>query len=188
MPMSELTPGATWLVATILVVAAAIDCRWFRVPNWLTFPFVLGGLGYALAGDGPRGLLWSLAGAGAGLALLLPLWPIGGIGAGDVKLLAGVGAWVGPSLVLGVFTHAMAAGVAIALAVVAWKGTTYKFVANLLEILDDLRRLRRGTAGLPEVAANAAARRPNSTALPFGLPIAVGSIALFASMGLFAGH
>ena len=44
------------------------------------------------------GLGWSLVGTIVGLALLLPLYAIGGMGAGDVKLLAGVGAWVGPQV------------------------------------------------------------------------------------------
>ena len=186
--MSPPTPQATWLVTAILIVAAAIDWRWLKVPNWLTFPFVLGGLGYALMDDGPEGLLLALAGAGAGLALLLPLWLIGEMGAGDVKLLAGVGAWVGPSLVLEVFVHIVIVGVAIAIAIVAWQRTPFKHLANLLETLEDLRDRCRGTTDLPKVAANAAARRPNSIVLPFGLSIAVGSIIFFASMGFFEGH
>ena len=84
-----------WLVTITLVVAAAIDGYKLKVPNWLTFPMILSGWVYNTAAFGWEGLLWSLLGTVVGLALLLPLYSIGGMGAGDVKLLAGVGAWVG---------------------------------------------------------------------------------------------
>ena len=55
-------------------------------------------------------LLWSLAGMGVGLISLLPLYAIGGMGAGDVKLMAGLGAWMGPWLTLGAFVVLGAGG------------------------------------------------------------------------------
>src|SRR5215475_14343658 len=96
--VSQITLG--WIVSAVLIVAAVIDGRILKVPNWLTFPFLFVGLGYALgAGGGPQ--LWlSVQGAALGLALLLPLYAIGGMGAGDVKLFMGVGAWMGPEVTL----------------------------------------------------------------------------------------
>ena len=85
-----------WLVSVILVEAAVIDGRQLRVPNWLTFHFVVGRAGLRLLRRGARRLLWSLAGMVVGLISLLPLYAIGGMGAGDVKLMAGLGAWMGP--------------------------------------------------------------------------------------------
>jgi len=84
----------TWLVTIVLIVAAVIDGYELKVPNWVTFPFILSGWIYSTLAFGFEGLGWSLLGTLIGLALLLPAYAIGGMGAGDVKLLAGVGAWV----------------------------------------------------------------------------------------------
>src|SRR5204863_4287288 len=77
-----------------LVLAAVIDGFELKVPNWVTFPFIISGWIYSTAVFGFEGLGWSLLGTVIGLGLLLPAYAIGGMGAGDVKLLAGVGAWI----------------------------------------------------------------------------------------------
>lgn len=102
---------ATALV-TVLVVAVVVDLRSSRIPNWLTFP----AMGFALAAhtwlNGVQGTLFSLAGLGAGLGLLLLVYLAGGIGAGDVKLMAAVGTMVGPYGVLSVaLLSALAGGI-----------------------------------------------------------------------------
>src|SRR5229473_3241037 len=88
---------ANWPLAFVclaMIVAAVIDGWKLKVPNWLTFPMILAGWIYSGALFGWEGVAWSLGGTAVGLALLLPAYAIGGMGAGDVKLLAGVGAWV----------------------------------------------------------------------------------------------
>src|SRR5262245_23989745 len=87
-----------------MIVAAVIDGWKFKVPNWLTFPLIISGwlLGvyYYLAGapypdDLSNRIAASLWGTVLGLGLLLPAYAIGGMGAGDVKMQMGFGAWVG---------------------------------------------------------------------------------------------
>src|SRR5918994_5336268 len=85
---------SVWLVTIVLIVAAVIDGFELKVPNWVTFPFILSGWIYSTLAFGWEGLGWSVVGTLIGLGLLLPAYVIGGMGAGDVKLLAGVGAWV----------------------------------------------------------------------------------------------
>src|SRR6185503_14590711 len=85
---------SVWLVTVVLVLAAVIDGFELKVPNWVTFPFILTGWLYSTVAFGWEGLGWSLLGTVVGLALLMPAYAIGGMGAGDVKLLAGVGAWI----------------------------------------------------------------------------------------------
>lgn len=85
------------LFVIILVVGAAFtDFRWHKIPNILTFP----GMGVGIVGHGVTqgwdGLGFSLAGLGLGLVLLLGFYAMGGMAAGDVKLMAAVGAFVGP--------------------------------------------------------------------------------------------
>src|SRR5262245_26451498 len=84
-----------WFVTVTLIVAAWIDGKELRVPNWITFPMIISGWIYCTATMGWTGLGESLLGTAVGLGLLMPAYLIGGMGAGDVKLLAGVGAWVG---------------------------------------------------------------------------------------------
>lgn len=89
-------------LVALLVTAVGMDIRSSRIPNWLTFP----SMGFALAMhawfNGIHGTLFCLAGLGAGLGLLLLFYVAGGIGAGDVKLMAAIGAMVGPHGVLAV--------------------------------------------------------------------------------------
>ena len=83
-------------LAVVLVTAIGTDLRSSRIPNWLTFP----AMGFALAGHGGLGgtpeVLFGLAGIAAGLGLFVIPYAFGGIGAGDVKLMAAIGAIVGP--------------------------------------------------------------------------------------------
>src|SRR5579864_5618887 len=89
-----------WVLSVAMVVAAVIDGWKLKVPNWLTFPLILSGwlLGLIhnfgfLPGNGGIGA--SLAGTALGFGLLLPIYAIGGMGAGDVKMQMGFGSWVG---------------------------------------------------------------------------------------------
>ena len=107
-----------WLLSGVLVVAAVIDGWKLKVPNWITFPLIVSGWVYGTACFGWEGLGWSLVGTALGLGLLLPAYAIGGMGAGDVKLLAGVGAWVWATVTLYAFCVSAIFGGIIAVAMV----------------------------------------------------------------------
>jgi prepilin peptidase CpaA len=174
--------AVVWLVSAILVEAAIIDGRQLRVPNWLTFHFALGGLAFAYWSGGSQALLWSLAGAGVGLATLLPLYAIGGMGAGDVKLMAGLGAWMGPSLTLGAFVASALAGGVLGLAMIVASGELIHHWVMFHTIGHEILSIRNPS----ELAQRAGARKPQMTLLPYGIPIALGSIAYFAWMGIYS--
>lgn len=177
--MTRVPHEVVWLVSVILVEAAIIDGKQLRVPNWLTFHLVLGGLFFAAWTGGGAGLLWSLEGAALGLALLLPLYAIGGMGAGDVKLLAGVGAWVGPGLTLGAFAVSTIVGGLMAAAMVVWSGRLIHHWVQFQRIGQEILAVRDPS----KLSALAAARKPTMMLLPYGIPIAVGSIGYFAWIG-----
>src|SRR5271170_95767 len=90
-------------VCFAMIVAAVIDGWKLKVPNWLTFPLILSGwlLGVLhnfnvfTDSTGTGGFGSALAGTFLGMALLYPVYAIGGMGAGDVKMQMGFGSWVG---------------------------------------------------------------------------------------------
>lgn len=169
-----------WLVATVLVIAAVIDGAILKVPNWLTFPFILSGWAYGAVGGGVAGLGYSLLGTFVGMLLLLLLRNRGGMGAGDVKLLAGVGAWLGTGVTLYAFAATAIVGGIMAIAMIAWSGNWLKHYAMALQIVQEWKTVRQ-----PEtLAAIARERKPRMLLLPYGIPMAVGSILYFAFAGL----
>ncbi len=86
---------------TICSIAAVTDIRTRRIPNWLTYPTMLLGIGYHGLISGVQGLFFGTEGLLLGLAFLSLFYLAGGTAAGDVKLMGGVGALLGPH---GVFT------------------------------------------------------------------------------------
>jgi len=100
----------------ILVIYAAstlatiTDVRRFRVANALTLPLLASGLIYHAAMEGWSGLGQSLMGAAFGFLVLLLPYAAGGMGAGDVKFLAAVGAWLGLPMTYHVLIAAAIAG------------------------------------------------------------------------------
>jgi prepilin peptidase CpaA len=169
-----------WLVSTVLVVAAVIDGWKLKVPNWITFPLVISGWIYSTACFGWPGLGWSLVGTAVGLGLLLPAYAIGGMGAGDVKLLAGVGAWIWGTATFYAFCLSAIIGGVIAVAMVLvgsnWRQHKAQFWAILTEMM-----IVRDPNKLSTIAAE---RKGSMLLLPYGIPIAVGTIAYFICTGM----
>jgi prepilin peptidase CpaA len=181
---------ANWplvFVCVAMIVAAVIDGWKFKVPNWLTFPLILSGwaLGLAhdcglLAGTGAGGFGASLAGTAFGFALLLPVYAIGGMGAGDVKMQMGFSSWVGAffglweglKIILWAFCAATIIGGILALGMILIRGQARRSMANIREILGDWA----GTATVTEMAQKAAQRKSRMQLLPYGIPLCLGSV------------
>jgi prepilin peptidase CpaA len=171
-----------WFVTVTLIVAAVIDGYQLKVPNWITFPMILSGWVYSAAFSplaGWDGLLYSILGTIVGLALLMPLYAIGGMGAGDVKLLAGVGAWVGTTITLWAFAISAVVGGVLAVVMVLVKRGWYKHRTQFWMICNEILTVKD-----PEkLSAIAAERKSSMLLLPYGIPIAIGTIAYFAMAG-----
>ena len=172
-----------WFVTITLVVAAVIDGLKLKVPNWITYPMILSGWIYSTALSpyaGWDGLCYSLLGTAVGLGLLLPAYAIGGMGAGDVKLLAGVGAWMWPSVTFCAFAVSAVVGGVIAVGMIAWTRSWDKHRDQFWLILNEIATVK-DPEKLSEIAAE---RKPRMFLLPYGIPIAIGSIAYFAWHGM----
>lgn len=100
-----------------LVTATVIDIRSRRIPNALTAAMAIVGLGLAMTGTSGITVGASLTGLLLGLLLMLPGHLLGATGAGDLKLMAAVGAIVGPGLVFSAFICTCLAGGVLAVGV-----------------------------------------------------------------------
>ena len=171
-----------WFVTITLIVAAVIDGYELRVPNWLTYSMIVSGWIYSIAFAQAhhdmtwyQGLGWSLAGTAVGLITLLPLYSIGGMGAGDVKLMAGIGAWVYIETTLWAFVYTAVIGAVLAVLMVLWRGAWNKHQGQFFVILTEIMTIKD-----PEELSKIAAERKSSMfLLPYGIPIAIGTIVYF---------
>jgi len=108
---------AWWPIVIVLAVATFTDLRSRRIPNWLVLPFLP--LGIVVSGwfHGWDGVVQSLEGAGLATLIYGILFLKFGMGAGDVKLCAAIGAWIGPSqFLLAAVFNTLAGG----LVILAW--------------------------------------------------------------------
>lgn len=116
-------------------MACVTDVRSRRIPNWLT----IGSAGVAVAAHaalaGWAGVQQSVFGWAVGTLIFLPLFLLGGMGGGDVKLLAAFGAWLGPLDVLWLAAYASMAGGVLSLAVAARHRYTWTMLGNLGRLL-----------------------------------------------------
>ena len=153
--------------------------RWFLsfIPriwtNWLTLTGFVVALGLrAIDGGGPE-LLQGLAGAGMGLALSFPLFALGGMGGGDVKLITAVGAFLGPlQLTYALLATALIGGL-MALVVAARRGALGRVVRSSGGVAATLLAglaMRADLKSLPTLESEGAIR------IPYGVPIALGAV------------
>jgi prepilin peptidase CpaA len=116
---------------SVAVVAVVFDVRSGRIPNGLTFGGALAALVYALAAGGATGVLQASAGWVIGAALFFPFFALGGMGAGDVKLLAALGAWLGPTEAVWLAMFASIAGGVLGVAVALSRGYLRQALSNV---------------------------------------------------------
>lgn len=161
-------------VAVVLVGLAACvtDFRSRRIPNVLTFGASVAAFVFWAASGGLTGLGFSLAGWVVGCLLFLPWFLLRGMGGGDVKLLAALGAWVGPGLAVWVALYAAIAGGVFAVVVTLLSGYLGTMVRNVWGLLMFWRVA--GVQPHPDLTlATAAGPR-----LPYAFPITAGAVAV----------
>jgi prepilin peptidase CpaA len=191
MPHFTASHWPLWFICAAMIAAAVIDWWKFKVPNWLTFPVILSGWafgllhsfgGYVVEGDGAGGIGASLAGTAVGFGLLLPMYAIGGMGAGDVKMTMGFGSWAGAYfgleggeaiwVIVYAFCVGAVSGGLIALAMMAVRRQFSQNLQHTRAILMDLVT----TGNISVIAQKAQERRPRWHRLPYGVPLCIGFV------------
>jgi prepilin peptidase CpaA len=162
------------LVSIFVITAAILDFRTKKIPNWITVPSALTGLVFHTVMPDSHGILWALAGFGVGFLLLIVPWLLGGGGMGDVKLLAALGAWLGPLAILAVFGASAVLAACMAAAVMVSTALTHGFTAARGRCLN----LDRSGAA---TAAGSSRLKPRRV-IPFAIPIAISTLLVLAVM------
>jgi prepilin peptidase CpaA len=162
------------LLVVLILIAAVYDWKYRRIPNWLTLTGVVVGLGANVMLAGISGAWLSVSGAGLALLIYLPLYALRALGGGDVKLMAAIGALVGPFVWWWIFVYTALIGGVIALVVIVTRGRFQRTFKNLGMIVLSLVRLRRPADTNPELDVRTA---PRSHKLPHAVTIAVGAVA-----------
>ena len=152
------------------------DLRTYRIPNYLTFGAALAGLLFQAAFYGWNGVGSAFLGLALGFFLLFPLYLMRSMGAGDVKALAALGAWLGPGLTLMLFCYMAIAGGLFALGVLIYKGLLWTYIRRGWSYL--LNWILFRPAGLTPAPVTTS-EKSQTQGIPYGVAIALGMVVLF---------
>ena len=154
----------------VAIIGAVKDVAARKIPNRLTYTALLAALPVRLLALGWPGLRGGLLGVLLGGGLFYALFMLGGMGGGDVKLMAAVAAWAGLSQTVDVLVVTAMAGGVIALIYMLASKRALEALGNALELIR-----HHLTSGLrPHPVLNV--REPDSLRIPYGLAIAVGTL------------
>lgn len=169
------------LLGAIVTAAALVDLRSHRIPNWLTFPAMAVGLALNVITPGGEGFLFSIKGLAAGMALLLIPYMMGAMGAGDVKLMGAVGAFLGAEGVFQACIISLIFGGIYAVILIVVRGNIVLFLKRYWLMLKNFLMYRQIQYIQPS---------PGEFPLKlcFGLAIAVGTIFTIFRQGQFPGN
>ncbi len=160
------------ILLALVTAAAVVDLARRRIPNILLLAGWVAALPLHLLSPQPgSALMGALAGAMCGLLIFLPLYLLRGMAAGDVKMMATVGLFVGPYDALQVAVITWCVGGVMAVAIIIGKGRVRHAFANIGDLL---RPLWMRALGIPAVAEPM--RQPSVGGMPYGLAIAVATM------------
>ena len=166
------------LLSILLLAAAIIDLKTYRIPNYLILSGILAALAYHFSSDGFNGLLFSVSGIVVGIGLLIIPYLMGGMGAGDAKLMGVVGGFLG------------AKGAFSAFLLIAVVGGVYALILRLI-YKDELKglsaKIYHGVLSFiltRKYVPDTGASSPNAPKLCYGLAIALGTFLYIALNGL----
>jgi prepilin peptidase CpaA len=166
---------AWWPTLIVLAVATYTDLRSRRIPNWLVLPFMMAGVAVSGWLGGWHGIGQSLGGLGVGAGVFGVFAVMGGMGMGDVKLCAAIGAWLGPSHMLVALVLTALAGGVFAICWAAAGGFLGDLFRNTGNLIVGFKR--RGLRPHPEMVLD----NPLARKMPYAPAIAIGTVVSFFS-------
>lgn len=167
-----------YLLAGALVVAfvgAVWDVFTYRIPNAVTYPAICVGVLAHLLVEGPKGLIWGVLGLLIGGGIFFFLYLLKTMGAGDVKLMAAVGAFAGPSKSLEIVLYSAVAGGILALVVALYKGRLRRTFGNVW----DLVRFHAAVGASVHPSLNL--ENPEALRFAYGVAIFAGTLIVFVN-------
>lgn len=171
---------ASYLVFFALLLAlagAVIDLREHRIPNWLTYPGIL--IGIALRGallGWKAGLLSALAGCLLAGGIMFLFYAVRAMGAGDVKIMAAIGAFIGPKGAVGVLLATAICGGVLAIVYALYRHRMLSTLKNMFSVLRF--HAWAGVQSHPEFNLD----NPAALRMPYGLAIALGTLYGFVAI------
>lgn len=172
-----------WEMTLAVLIPATLYASWIdyaerRVPNWLNALILLAGLacqtayfGWSDPSNG-MGLAAGLTGILVGFGVLIVPWMMHGMGAGDVKLMAAIGAWLGPWLTLVSFAVGAVIGGVVAAVMIFSTGRALHAMANMQTIMHKVRSADTAFS----TYGGAKTFGDTSQLLPYGVPLTAGTI------------
>jgi Flp pilus assembly protein protease CpaA len=165
----------------LLIWAAGIDLRSRRIPNWLNLLLIVSGFAQSFLPARTVSPGQSLLGMFVAAAVPFILFAIGAIGAGDVKLMAGIGTWLGPWPALGVLIVEKVLGLIIVLVQAAVQGRTRVLLRNSAVVTVNLLYVK--DVGVDAVMKTGSGCRSISQPLPFAVPAFLAVVIVLVALG-----
>jgi prepilin peptidase CpaA len=162
-----------WPVLTLLVIATIVDIYSRRIPNWLVLPFLFAGIAVATVVRGWTGLGQSMGGVTLAVAVTGTLCWLRGMGAGDLKLCAAVGAWIGPAQLGTALVATGVAGGVLALLWAAYHGSLNESLHGSGDLVREF--WTKGVRPHPDLVLD----NPSARTMPYAPAIAIGTIFSF---------
>ncbi len=170
-------PAVQAALAALVLIAAAYDIRFRRIPNWLSVAGFLGGLVLNTAFGGWGGLKSAAAGFGLAFCAYLLMYLIRAMGAGDVKLMGAVGALVGPSNWFLIFVVTAIFGGIAAIVLALARGRLRRTLWNVGFAVSELSHFRAPYLAREDLDV----KSKKALTLPHGVSIAVGVLVFLAA-------
>jgi prepilin peptidase CpaA len=151
--------GQVWIAILVGLAATINDLARREIANWIPVAALVAGTAWQISQHGWRGGLLALGGAAAGFAVFLVFYLLGGMGGGDVKLMAGFGALLGAGRLLEAALWTAGVGGVLAVLTIGYK---------------TLRRALRGGASPVPAGPQTAEERQAADSIPYAPAITLG--------------
>ncbi|MNJ45617.1 Type IV leader peptidase family protein [compost metagenome] len=140
-------PLEIWGCFILLIAAFITDIRTMKIPNVITVTGLAAGIVFHTITNGGSGFLFAVKGAAVGFGLMIILYVVRAVGGGDVKLFAGIGAWVGVSLTLFMLMYSILTAGCIGILILICRREMLARLGGMLRRILGIAMLRKTHSG-----------------------------------------